>query len=212
MVPWACMVFVISFLYRFTFQVLWDVVFNAFWYARMALERDPEKSWRRITERLNERLDFGSSTFASFVSQMSLFKYSYDGIVSNAPRGLKLFTKWPTWTARPRVTIYRGFTGNCQDAEVFARKLLKRLQRKQPDVILEYQKDIYVPLDPTRLEHTHYIVSGWMKEKGQNVPFVVSNNRVVKCMHPDECARNILSRTGVRQYVWITREPWKVEL
>jgi hypothetical protein len=212
MVPWACIVLVIAVIYRFTLQALWDVIFNAFWYIRMLFDRTPGRTWREVTVQLNERLDFGCISFHNFAGQMSRFKYIYDGALPKAPRGLKFLTMWPTWTARPRVTVYRGFRGNCQDAEIFARKMLRRLQKNVDGVIIDFKKQIYVPLDPTRLEHTHYIVSGWMREKGQNIPFVVSNNHVIKCMLPDESARNLLSRAGTEQYVWITRKPWTVSL
>jgi len=210
MVPFACLVWLFGFLYRWTVQVLWDVLFNAFWYIRMAFTRTPGKRWREISVKRNQLLDEGSKSFVAFQKVMSTFKYSYDGVVSKAPRALKVFTMWPTWMCTVRISVYKGFTGNCQDAAKVACALLRRLNKNVPSLELEYKKNVYLPLDPTRLEYTHYIVSGWMQEGISNIPFGVSNSHVTKSMRPDECASGILNKKGIYQYVWVSRKPCKV--
>jgi len=210
MVPWAVFVWLFGFVYRWTLQVLWNVIGNAVWYARMLF--DKKRPWREVTAKKEEFLTGSSKNWASFVKAMSGFKYAYDGISSKLPRGLKVFTMWTTWTATVRVSVYRGMKGNCQDAVQLARAILRCLQKNNQGLIEEYRVQVYVPLDPSRLEYTHYIVSGYVTEKEQTVPFIVSNSHVVKNLRRDECARNLLDYKGVKQFVWVTGKPWTVKV
>jgi len=209
LIPAACFVWLFGVVYRYTIQAFWDGVFNAYYLIRMRLDCTSGKSWADITVQRRKLLEEGSKSFNALVKAMEKFQYSYDGIVYKAPKLLKFLEMWPTWTCTVRVLLYKGMKGNCQDAAHLACVLLRRIVKAHPEIY--FKKDVYIPLNPSKLAYTHYIVTGTVKDmRGVVSPFIVSNSHVETNMDGDACAQGILKRAGINQYVWISRKPWAV--
>ena len=149
--------FTVGWLYRLTFQSIFNITANAFWLTRMHLgDRDKLDDARK---RLAYLRNFSLDCYAHAL-QIVGARYMYDGITKKG-----LLKKWPTWTALPIVLAYRGFAGNCQDFAVLAKYCFPG----------KVKIKIMVPLSISRLaDGIHYV--GYWADKD----VIFSNTHVLR--------------------------------
>lgn len=137
-------VILIGFLYRVSFQLIFNIVFNLFWLIHMSI---------------NKKWYFSERKKALAITSFFDFAYCYDGLFKEG-----LFKKWPTWTALIGVTYYRGKIGNCQDAAWYVKKWLK-LKGEKPKIRI-FMKGLHV-------DKVHYIVesNGYIYDMIENLNF-----------------------------------------
>jgi len=143
------LVWFFGWVYRFTIQVLWNVVFNLAW----ALWFLVTGRWPQIL-RTAKMIEKRIKSAADAMIEYRKFTYMYDGLSTNITGFLSFLNKYPTWTAHPLILIGRGLRGNCMDAVAY----IKWLLRMAPN---EYggRTRIYVPIKPFRLDKVHYFYS-----------------------------------------------------
>jgi len=167
--------FTLGQLYRATFQLVFNVIGNTYWYARIILSckirymRFLKSKYREM--HLNQLLDKSV--------------YMYDGI---SKRGL--FRRWPTWTATVTVIIARAhmmpgsywFAGNCQDFAHLAKWYYGDRAKIR----------IFCPMKLSDLDRVHYIAD--VRGVG------IVSNTTFRAETPDQCAARMLDGAD---YVWI---------
>ena len=162
-------------LYRATFQLVFNVIGNAYWYCRIILSGRYFAAQRLKQYALANRLHL--------VLEHSAYKY--DGLFKKGP-----FRRWPTWTATALVMIYRAHVspsrywviGNCQDFAHLARVYYGSSARIR----------IFCPMRLADIDRVHYIADVWGAGTVSNTEF--------RAETPDQCAARMLDGAD---YVWI---------
>ena len=158
--------YICGILYRVTFQAIFNIFGNAFWLARIYLGSAEKR--RNAFDNLRELRGHEKIVYINMLNLHGA-RYQYDGITKTG-----LLRKWPTWTALPIVTAYRGFAGNCQDFAVLARYCLGR----------DFKIKIIVPLLISKLAAKIHYIAYSEKDK-----LVISNTNLIH-RTADEFARH----------------------
>ena len=163
-------------LYRLTFQAIFNFFGNAYWLVRMYT--GPRLRRKYAETKLAAMCNMDIEIYQSYLEEHKA-SYQYDGLTKSG-----IFRRWPTWTALPIVTAYRNFQGNCQDFAVLARHCFR------PHVRVK----IMVPLSISKLASGIHYIAYW-----QIAGVVFSNARVART-NPDSYAD---ARLGKNKYVWL---------
>lgn len=176
---------IIGQLYRATFQALFNVIGNAYWYTRL------------IVSGHFRRMRFLKSEYRKMQISQLLDKsvYMHDGI---SKRGL--FRRWPTWTATVTIMIYRAhmmpgnywISGNCQDFAHLARWYFGDRAKIR----------IFCPMRLADLDRVHYIadITTIGEKYGLHYHVGIVSNTTFRAETPDQCAFRMLDGAD---YVWI---------
>ena len=148
--PAAALTFILGWVYRLTIQVVWNVLINLFWFIRFTVTWKWPTVYKEV-KRINRRV----KSIADAMIEYRKFRYEYDGITKDAKGIFKFLNMYPTWTAHPWILVGRGLEGNCMDAVIYGKWLLRKVPNKvRADV------QIYIPLKPfSPLRKVHYYMS-----------------------------------------------------
>lgn len=154
---WSKIVWFLAWVYRCTFQLVFNVLANLYWLIRIVVTG----KFMQAVEKSNVVYAQGKD-FAHAREVFEVFKYRYKGLVEKAPKWLKVFTMWPTWTAMRTVLAHRDLHGNCQDATQLANWLMFEVNARRRSLNLETAEvhtQIYVPICPWQWHRVHYFVT-----------------------------------------------------
>lgn len=121
----------LSWLYRLTVQVFFNVLFNGFHLGKIILSG----------KLLDARIAKSNALAQAFLGKPPKMKYQYDGIT----KGTRTLGKWPCWTALPLVFAGMGFRGNCMDGAAFMKRALGAKVR------------VWIPDGPKWWARVHYV-------------------------------------------------------
>jgi len=175
----AVIIFILGWIYRLTFQTFFNIIFNSFWSVKIFCVKIAEVLHLRFTKQRFNVNDLKGISFDQLEEYYELFKYSYDGFVKTPKDKTKIkwYHKFPTWTALPFITHYRGIIGNCQDAHVWGRYIVKQWAKLHNEKV-STKTGIYLPFTwnlAKMFNNVHYYT---LIKYTENVTF--SSGKVVK--------------------------------
>lgn len=207
--PVKWLVFLFAWFYIGTILAITTLFAWVYWYLRIICSGSYPKTRRRMKEILESMKEFDPVQTRQYFYH-NAFQYIYDGLGStyDERRGStgRILTVWPTWIPTPMILVFRDFYGNCDDADVFARWLLKSLKKQRPTEYadLKYKRMVYVPLKPKYMfTKVHYITVARIPNTPRLTLFS-SGQVILDAGSPDDIPARLLGQD--EPYTWLHRE------
>lgn len=192
--------FIASWLYMLTILQVFNVVANLRWLIEMWIKGELVSTFKEMKD-ISEKI----TNIGKVIDEFDAYEYQYDGILNIKSGIFSVFSMWPTWVPLTVVFIYRKKSGNCEDASMWAKWLVRKLKKNNEyfRTRVKSRLVIYTPYVLNKLNQVHWFTiikfrGAGIFEDGKDICF---SSGVITKESKDDLALRYLKNDS--RYIWL---------